>query len=552
MDFIEILAIASIVLFAAVYVPFICIASLKLLRIRFTSEYQARLSNIAAICNLAILLHVLVAALSFLEYGGIVNFDFYYFGYFPYFLLAYSFWLRLWVYHFRIQYSYLTDNQEWKAIIDGNMQEEMKNDYYMVKKSTFGSWRWLIRHFWFLPFVGGVVLPCTLYISRENPDNVWMNIMGLISLILMVVLTLLPIVKVVHIIVWQFQEFQDVLLVLDEMSKLKWLAVISLSALVVTAAITLAMNVEDNLIVILSEHVVAAVLVVQLYYQSWWVVNRLVRTRGVSYNISYFTMSRKKSYSMTGSRDPEISYSTSSSYAPSSPGSKNKVDSYSNTPSDEDLAKQKKRELSERKIGTLQFLLSQDQTLDLFMKHLKSEFQDEILLSLIEFTQFRLLVNHNLNREHEKEAGNDGRSRVESNYGYQKLELSPNCPYSSILKDPVPDEILERFQDVDQSLKVLELKYRAHLMHKKYVYSGRADHEINISWQLRKKLDTAFKDLQLLMNDPKLSKVEDFKEIWSECCEEQYKYCSICVTRFKQTEGFRRILEHYVGTVNPE
>merc|ERR1719295_915649 len=206
---VKIVALASHIFFIAIYAPFVSIASLKLLRIRFTCEYMARLSHITVITNVAILLHILVTALSFLEVGGMVDFEFVYFGYAPYFLLSYSFWLRLWVYHFNVQYGYLTHNQEWKAIVDGNMEESMKEDYYYVNKSTYGSWRWLMRRFWFLPFMGGVVLPFTIHISASNISNVWLGLFYWISVILMVAVTLLPIGKLVHLIIWQFQEFHD-------------------------------------------------------------------------------------------------------------------------------------------------------------------------------------------------------------------------------------------------------------------------------------------------------------------------------------------------------
>ena len=219
---VKIVALASHIFFIAIYAPFVSIASLKLLRIRFTCEYMARLSHITVITNVAILLHILVTALSFLEIGEIISFKFVYFGYAPYFLFSYSFWLRLWVYHFNVQYGYLTDNQEWKAIVDGNMEESMKEDYYFVNKRTYGSWRWLMKRFWILPFLGGVVLPFTIHISMGYTSNLWMAILYYISLFLMVILTLLPIVKMVYLIVWQFQEFNDTLYVLDEMAKLKW------------------------------------------------------------------------------------------------------------------------------------------------------------------------------------------------------------------------------------------------------------------------------------------------------------------------------------------
>merc|ERR1712129_69062 len=79
----------------------------------------------------------------------------------------------------------------------------------------------------------------------------------------------------------------------------------------------------------------------------------------------------------------------------------------------------------------------------------------------------------------------------------------------------------------------------------KYVKSGGATYEINISWQLRKKLDRRFGDLSVLMADDNYAHVADFNGVWAQCLEEQWKYCSTALARFRGTQEFKRIADHF-------
>jgi len=179
------------------------------------------------------------------------------------------------------------------------------------------------------------------------------------------------------------------------------------------------------------------------------------------------------------------------------------------------------------------------------MLHLKKEFQDEILLSLIEFTQFRELVNHNLQKQRVDQNGDMPLQRALSVYGYETIQLAPGCPYSSILKNQVPFDIMEKYQGSGVSAKILELQYKTHMLFMKYVSPGFAHYEINISYQLRKRLNQDFGDMDRLVQNEKYRTLQAFDGVWSQCLEEQWKYCTNSISRFKQTQHWRRIKEHF-------
>merc|ERR1719491_2939515 len=190
---------------------------------------------------------------------------------------------------------------------------------------------------------------------------------------------------------------------------------------------------------------------------------------------------------------------------------------------------------------TLRMMLSRSETMDLFMLHLKREFQEELLLSLIEFTQFRELIELNVAEEDKQ----NGRKATADAYGFEMLKLCEDCPYSAILSKPMPDDVLGTFENAKGSRKVLELKYKAHLMFLKYVKSGGATFEINISSQLRRKLDRRFGDLTKLMEDENYSDVTHFNGVWSQCLERQWSYTVTALARFRGTEEFKRIADHF-------
>ncbi len=192
------------------------------MRVRYDPTFKSRLSHITLITIASVIIHMIVSSIYLLELGGYIPFNMEVIQYIPYFILSYSLLLRFGLYHFQIQFEYLTDNQEWKAIIDGNMHEEMKTDWYLTNKSTYGSWKWLIKRFWLLPFLGGIILPIIIHLLIGNINNAITATVYFIALILMIILSFLSVGGIAWIVAMKLEEFNDVLYVLHEFAKIKW------------------------------------------------------------------------------------------------------------------------------------------------------------------------------------------------------------------------------------------------------------------------------------------------------------------------------------------
>ena len=123
---------------------------------------------------------------------------------------------------------------------------------------------------------------------------------------------------------------------------------------------------QNVLTIMLMEHLAAILLMGMVYISSMWIVNKLVATRHVRIH-KLFETDRQWSWTATAD-NREDSYSAQSytssqvsvsSLSPSSPKG-----------GDNDEKKKKKSEpLTLEKVSKLKFLLSTDQTLDLFMLH---------------------------------------------------------------------------------------------------------------------------------------------------------------------------------------
>merc|ERR1719295_155331 len=109
------------------------------------------------------------------------------------------------------------------------MQSQMQNDWYLTNKTRWGSAQWLVTRFWPLPILGGIVLPAIILSLIGNlNDNALLSTVYLFALLLELALTLLPAAGIAWIVAVKLDDFHDELFVLDELAKLKWLAVVSL------------------------------------------------------------------------------------------------------------------------------------------------------------------------------------------------------------------------------------------------------------------------------------------------------------------------------------
>lgn len=211
--------LVSSLVFFLVYTPLTIFFLTKLLRIRFHPVFKARLMHITIIIIVSVILHLIIAGIYLLELGDYIPINLEMIQYAPYCILSYGLLLRFWLYHYKIQFEDLTANQEWKSIIDGHMEQEMKEDWFLVNKKTYGSWKWLIKRFCVLPFLAGVLFPILIHTVPPNGAGAWVYI---VCVICEMILAFFPAGAIAWIVARELDEFNDVLYVLDEMAKLKW------------------------------------------------------------------------------------------------------------------------------------------------------------------------------------------------------------------------------------------------------------------------------------------------------------------------------------------
>ena len=211
---------------------------------------------------------------------------------------------------------------------------------------------------------------------------------------------------------------------------------------------------------------------------------------------------------------------------------------------------------------------------------MQKEFQIEVLLSFVEFLQFRQHVericftNKDLDRReeeqkaHKKKYNNSGssnnvqkldmnkernrglsqhfRSANQTQAGWELISLPPTVPKSVIVHDAVPDNVLDDYSEITKiPQELLEFKHKAHNLFIKYIKAGQAKFEINIAYHYRRELTSKFDNYDELMRKDKMFTAVSMLHVFDKCLDEQWKYCSNSLGRFKHTNDFKKIVSFF-------
>eukprot|EP01084_Bolivina_argentea_P149660 261411_1 len=157
---------------------------------------------------------------------------------------------------------------------------------------------------------------------------------------------------------------------------------------------------------------------------------------------------------------------------------------------------------------TLQMVLSNEKSLNLFMNHLSTEYSMEILLCCIEIMQYQNYV-----KEFITDFGN-----------VEDVQFPINTPISEILMDSNDKSVTEN------------AKKKAHKLYKKYICEF-AEFEVNISGTMRDLFKETFEDLDQLISDTSIG-VNELYMVFEECKTEMISLQLISFERFKREKAF--------------
>jgi hypothetical protein len=246
-------------------------------------------------------------------------------------------------------------------------------------------------------------------------------------------------------------------------------------------------------------------------------------------------------------------------------------------------------------------LFANNVLLGLFMQYLISEFSSELLLALIELTQFQNSVlkwapkyqnlnpNPNLNMDDnavnvelqevgvkhedmkERDSTTEDRKQSETRYHYQnqdqnqnqdrngntrELELS-SLQLAILNNEDIPDSYIVHnaalfkqkcleleIEELDSESGIAKFKLSAYLLYQKYI-TDKSEFQINISYVRKMELENLLSDPQRWMTHYNINRFDLF-HLYTECIEELYVLLPQVYYRFIESEEYMKY-----QTVNP-
>eukprot|EP01084_Bolivina_argentea_P174256 301855_1 len=155
---------------------------------------------------------------------------------------------------------------------------------------------------------------------------------------------------------------------------------------------------------------------------------------------------------------------------------------------------------------TPQMVMAKEKSLHLFMEHLSKEYSMEILLSYIEFTHYQSFLVPSI-------------SDSESLMKVEIVEFPSNIPMSEIITTNYCDDNV-----------LMEAKIKANKLYHKYI-EMMSEFQINISGEMREKLENTLDDLDELME--RNVNIDDLFIFFEDCKNEMITLQTIALDRWK-------------------
>eukprot|EP01084_Bolivina_argentea_P080153 145227_1 len=170
---------------------------------------------------------------------------------------------------------------------------------------------------------------------------------------------------------------------------------------------------------------------------------------------------------------------------------------------------------------TLQMVLSNQTTLNLFMNYLSTEYSMEILLSCIEIMQYQSYVKNFMDKHFG--SGN-------------QIELLSGIPTSLIIEESAKTDGINIEIDDTDGLNLYNAKIKAHKLYNKYIKEN-AEFEINISGNMRDILNETLEHLDVLLLDKSVG-LKQLYMIFEDSKQEMMTLQSISFERFRAETEF--------------
>ena len=383
---------------------------------------------------------------------------------------------RIWLISYDLQYLHSSQNQQWKTVIDESYAER---DWYLHNRGRWGNKKYVAR----LGFIYYMITSSIVFVTNWTQSQLGidqMHVFGLLGLCWFVPVSI-PIVLYVK----TPRNLQDLFLFHFEF---KWSFIVMIIGASIGAIFLIIFSIG------LTTLAWTVLFIIMLYSHTLSSLSTLVIPRKVSMMIEW---------------DAE------------GPTAKVKMESSSG-----DFR------------GTMQAILMSEQKCEAFVDWMYREFSSEVILSFLEFIQFRKFVKAEIRKTDGVDIDEDSDpydfdlfdGMPQSTIVYDSFQFDQSVPFPSHLVDVPSDSIKSADLDFDGSPTqnpLIRCKRIAHLLFMKYIDYD-AQHEINISGRLRDK----YVEMERMEYDG--MDLKQFVTVYDEVISEMMKYQSESYMRFER------------------
>eukprot|EP01083_Nonionella_stella_P059151 154769_1 len=493
-------------------------------------------------------------------------------------LLLFIFVWKVFCIFYQTMYSQVILNNEWKSIINPALSDvSLQQNWFIKHKSTFGNlsfWKkYLILTFIITLFIMYAMTIIWCYANTgicifkpEHKDPYYTTKAQQYGAFLISIAFVIGLIAIALIFVVRCKtpEFEDTFYIRDELKNVILICAITVLIHIVLTLIWFIVKpyVEPMRIVnTMTNSLYGTTVCLLVHVQSIWVIKK--NKKGV-----LLLSKTAGEYKVTSARTavqlqplPVFKDNQSNAVVGAYNQSKIKDDH------DESVSGNSKDNMMH--MTTLLHTLQSEQGFNSYMFHLTHEFSVEVMLSLIEFYQYKKYIHDHEQFQIKEE------DRMALNVAvYFAIFDSEYMPTSHIVcmrrnVEGIIELTNDRTEVFDLLLECMMLSYKLYF---KYIYTN-CSMVINISYELRSKLIDTFGEtesdddddgdlkqfISKIVNE-KLSKCETqiekdraiqneinlFYHIFDDCCEDMLKLMAYSFDRFKQTALFKKLIRCYV------
>ena len=488
----RILSIIYATILLAIYLPTMIYGIYNLFQWKHTVIMQKRHYGLSVAIAILFLLDLIFMAVYIIVYGGAADFQTsgpiltVFIGIYA-IIVMYLIFIKVWLHYYDVKFNTISLATSWKSVVNPDASMDTDN-WYLKHKQTYGNRKYLLKK---LVMLGVIIVLLWLLVQIITTPLLNSNQTTTLDAAIIIMFGVIPIVLTMHIAFCKIPSFHDNFYIKKEA---KYIQLVTIFCCALIGGQIIGLYLYDK-----KARVVAVLTFFFLLATSAFIFVMIVTLWVVRKNYDALTIIKRRSQAAS-------TYRMALELGNAGPGDISPVSSNATTTADTDMVDF--AEVQRPKATAMEKLIKNQYGFELLATHLAHEFSMELLLSLIELTQYKQCIHsyvfNNNKGKNENESKNEPLMEISEEDGGQfnmngcvkfPDEMMPKSrivygtleeTYVELLSTKINSESQGINYD-SYNLKIGELKVRAYQLYKRYITIG-SEHEINVSYNTRKRL----------------------------------------------------------------